>query len=277
MSAPTEHREPGIGNRESGPMIADELIIGSRAFRSRLMLGTGKYRDFEVMRDAIEASGTEIVTVAIRRIELGMPGHAGVIEAIDRDRIQLLPNTAGCRTVEEALRVARLARELSGTDWLKLEVIPDAKYLLPDPVGTLEAARILCAEGFVVLPYMPADPVLARQLIEAGCATVMPLASPIGSGRGILTRGSLDIIVEESTVPVVVDAGLGVPSEAAACMELGAHAVLVNTAIAEAESPVQMAAAFRKGVQAGREAWLAGRMPVRANASASSPVGGTIR
>jgi thiazole synthase len=238
------------------------------------MLGTGKYRDFGVMRDAIEASGTEIVTVAIRRIELGMPGHAGVIEAIDRDRIQLLPNTAGCKTVDEAVRVARLARELSGTDWLKLEVIPDAKYLLPDPVGTLEAARILCAEGFVVLPYMPADPVLARQLIEAGCATVMPLASPIGSGRGILTGASIDIIIEESSVPVVVDAGLGVPSEAAACLERGAHAVLVNTAIAEAASPVQMAAAFRKGVEAGREAWLAGRMPVRGSASASSPVAG---
>lgn len=264
-------------DRMSGAFVADELVIASRAFRSRLMLGTGKYKDFGVMREAIEASGTEIVTVAIRRIELGMPGHAGVIEAIDRDRIQLLPNTAGCKTVDEAVRVARLARELSGTDWLKLEVIPDAKYLLPDPVGTLEAARILCAEGFVVLPYMPADPVLARQLIEVGCATVMPLASPIGSGRGILTRGSLDIIIEESSVPVVVDAGLGVPSEAAACMEMGAHAVLVNTAIAEAQSPVQMAAAFRKGVEAGREAWLAGRMAVRTSASASSPVAGVVR
>jgi thiazole synthase len=260
----------------SGAFPADELVIGARAFTSRLMLGTGKYRDFEVMRDAIEASGTQIVTVAIRRIELGLPGHKGVIEAIDRDRIQLLPNTAGCKTVEEAVRVARLARELSGTDWLKLEVIPDAKYLLPDPVGTIEAARILCAEGFIVLPYMPADPVLARQLIAVGCATVMPLASPIGSGRGILTRGNLEIIIEESPRPVVVDAGLGVPSEAAACLEMGAHAVLVNTAIAEAQSPVQMAQAFRKGVEAGREAWLAGRMAIRAHASASSPVTGIV-
>lgn len=235
------------------------------------MLGTGKYSDFGVMKEAIEASGTEIVTVAIRRIELGMKKHAGVIEAIDRDRIQLLPNTAGCATVEEALRVARLARAMSETDWLKLEVIPDAKYLLPDPVATLEAAEILCKEGFIVLPYIPADPVLVRRLIEVGCATVMPLGSPIGSGQGILTRASIEIIIEESKVPVVVDAGIGVPSEAAQCMEMGAHAVLVNTAIAEAESPVQMAAAFRKGVEAGREAWMAGRMPVRQHASPSSP------
>ncbi|HEY2804953.1 MAG TPA: thiazole synthase [Gemmatimonadales bacterium] len=260
----------------SGAMVTDELVIASRAFRSRLMLGTGKYRDFGIMRDAIAASGTEIVTVAIRRVELGMPGHAGVIEAIDQSRIQLLPNTAGCKTVDEAVRVARLAREMSGTDWIKLEVIPDARYLLPDPVETLRAAEILCGEGFSVLPYMPADPVLARRLAQVGCATVMPLASPIGSGRGILTRAQLDIIIEEATVPVVVDAGLGVPSEAAACMEIGAQAVLVNTAIAEAESPVQMAAAFRKGVEAGREAWLAGRMPLRAHANPSSPTSGVV-
>ncbi len=262
--------------RMSGAMVADELVIASRAFRSRLMLGTGKYRDFGIMKDAIEASGTEIVTVAIRRVELGMPGHAGVLEQIDRDRIQLLPNTAGCRTVDEAVRVARLAREMSGTPWIKLEVIPDARYLLPDPVETLRAAEILCGKGFVVLPYMPPDPVLARRLTEAGCATVMPLASPIGSGRGILTRAQLDIIIEEAKVSVVVDAGLGVPSEAAACMEMGAHAVLVNTAIAEAESPVQMALAFRKGVEAGRDAWLAGRMPLRAHASPSSPTAGVV-
>lgn len=280
MSRPTEEREPGAGSRDSGrmsgAMVADELVIASRAFRSRLMLGTGKYRDFGIMRDAIEASGTEIVTVAIRRVELGMPGHAGVLEAIDLGRIQLLPNTAGCKTVDEALRVARLAREMSGTEWIKLEVIPDARYLLPDPVETLRAAEILCGEGFVVLPYMSPDPVLARRLAQVGCATVMPLASPIGSGRGILTKAQIDIIIEEANVPVVVDAGLGVPSEAAACMEMGAHAVLVNTAIAEAESPVQMAVAFRKGVEAGREAWLAGRMPVRSHAAASSPVTGVV-
>ena len=269
MSRPTD-------GRMSGAMVADELVIASRAFRSRLMLGTGKYRDFGIMKDAIEASGTEIVTVAIRRVELGMPGHAGVLEQIDRDRIQLLPNTAGCKTVDEAVRVARLAREMSGTAWIKLEVIPDARYLLPDPVETLKAAEILCGEGFVVLPYMPPDPVLARRLADVGCATVMPLASPIGSGRGILTRAQLDIIIEEAKVPVVVDAGLGVPSEAAACLEMGAHAVLVNTAIAEAESPVQMALAFRKGVEAGRDAWLAGRMPLRAHASPSSPTAGVV-
>ena len=260
-----------MGNGQS-----DDLVIAGKSFASRLMLGTGKYRDFEVMKDAILASGTQIVTVAIRRVELGMPGHQGVIEAIDLDKIQLLPNTAGCKTVEEAVRVARLARAMSGTDWLKLEVIPDARYLLPGPVETLKAAEILVGEGFVVLPYMPPDPVLARRLADAGCATVMPLASPIGSGRGILTKAQLDIIIEEAKVPVVVDAGLGVPSEAAASMEMGAHAVLVNTAIAEAQSPVQMAAAFRKGVEAGRDAWLAGRMGIRTQAAPSSPVTGVV-
>jgi thiazole synthase len=173
--------------------------------------------------------------------------------------------------------VARLARAMSGTDWIKLEVIPDAKYLLPDPVETLRAAEILVGEGFTVLPYIPADPVLARRLSEAGCATVMPLASPIGSGRGVLTRASLEIIFEEATVPVVVDAGLGVPSEAATVLELGADAVLVNTAIAEARDPVRMAAAFRLGIEAGRNAFLAGRMPVRAHASPSSPTVGVVR
>ena len=254
----------------------DDLVIAGKPFRSRLMLGTGKYRDFGVMKEALEASGTQIVTVAIRRIELGLPGHAGVIDMIDRDRFHLLPNTAGCKTVDEAVRVARLARAMSGSDWLKLEVIPDARYLLPDPVETLRAAEILCGEGFVVLPYMPADPVLARRLAEVGCATVMPLASPIGSGRGILTRASIDIIIEEATVPVVVDAGIGVPSEAAACLEFGADAVLVNTAIAEARDPAAMAAAFRKAVEAGREAFLAGRMPLRDRASASSPPKGAL-
>ena len=255
----------------------DRLVIAGRAFGSRLMVGTGKYRDFGVMREAIEASGAEIVTVAIRRVEIGAPGHVGILDAMDFSRYQLLPNTAGCRTADEAVRVARLARAMSGTDWVKLEVIPDAKYLLPDPVETLHAAVRLVADGFTVLPYMPADPVLARRLAEAGCATVMPLASPIGSGRGVLTRANLEIIVEEATVPVVVDAGLGVPSEAAAVMEMGADAVLVNTALAEARDPVRMAAAFAKAVQAGREAFLAGRMPVRAHASPSSPAAGVVR
>jgi len=255
---------------------SDPLVIAGRTFRSRLMLGTGKYADFGVMREALSASGTQIVTVSIRRVETGAPGHTGILDAIDLSAYQLLPNTAGCRTTDDAVRVARLARAMTGTDWVKLEVIPDAKYLLPDPVETLRAAEMLVGEGFVVLPYMPADPVLARRLAEVGCATVMPLASPIGSGRGVLTRASLEIIIEESPVPVVVDAGLGVPSEAAHVMEMGAHAVLVNTAIAEARDPVRMAAAFRGGVEAGRLARLAGRMPARAHASPSSPAAGVV-
>jgi thiazole synthase len=242
-----------------------------------MMVGTGKYTDHGVMRDAIAASGAEIVTVSIRRVEIGAPGHTGILDAFDWSRYQLLPNTAGCRTTDEAVRVARLARAMTGTDWVKLEVIPDARYLLPDPVETLLAAKQLVDDGFVVLPYMPADPVLARRLAEVGCVTVMPLASPIGSGRGILTRANIEIIIEEAKVPVVVDAGLGVPSEAAAVMEMGADAVLVNTALAEARDPVRMAAAFAQAVGAGREARLAGRMPVRAHASPSSPVAGVVR
>jgi thiazole synthase len=241
------------------------------------MVGTGKYKDFAVMRDAIAASGAEIVTVSIRRVEIGAPGHQGILDAFDFSAMQLLPNTAGCKTTDEAVRVAKLARVMTETNWIKLEVIPDAKYLLPDPVETLRAAEILVGEGFTVLPYMPADPVLARRLAEAGCATVMPLASPIGSGRGVLTKANIEIIIEEGTVPVVVDAGLGVPSEAASVMEIGADAVLVNTALAEARDPVRMAMAFRMAVEAGRHAYLAGRMPMRAHASPSSPVPGVVR
>ena len=255
----------------------DPLVIGGRTMASRLMVGTGKYTDFAVMRDAIAASGAEIVTVSIRRVEIGATGHTGILEAIDVSQYQLLPNTAGCRTAEEAVRVARLGRVMTESSWVKLEVIPDAKYLLPDAVETLRAAEILVGDGFTVLPYMPADPVLARRLADVGCATVMPLASPIGSGRGVLTRASLEIIIEEATVPVVVDAGLGVPSEAAQVMEMGASAVLVNTALAEASDPIRMAAAFRKAVEAGRDAFHAGRMPVRAHASPSSPTAGIVR
>lgn len=254
----------------------DTLTIAGATFTSRLMVGTGKYADFGVMRDAIAASGAQIVTVSIRRVELGATGHVGILEAIDLSAYHLLPNTAGCRTAEEAVRVAKLARVMTESSWVKLEVIPDAKYLLPDPVETLRAAEVLVGEGFTVLPYMPADPVLARRLAEAGCATVMPLASPIGSGRGVLTRASIEIIIEEATVPVVVDAGLGVPSEAAHVMELGADAVLVNTAIAEARDPVGMAEAFAKAVEAGRQARIAGRMAVRRHASPSSPTAGVV-
>lgn len=256
---------------------ADTLVIGGKSFTSRLMVGTGKYKDFGVMREAIAASGAEIVTVSIRRVEIGAPGHTGILGEFDFSRLQLLPNTAGCKTTDEAVRVAKLARAMTDTSWIKLEVIPDAKYLLPDPIETLRAAEILVGEGFTVLPYMPADPVLARRLAEVGCATVMPLASPIGSGRGVLTRANIEIIIEEGTVPVVVDAGLGVPSEAASVMELGADAVLVNTALAEARDPARMAMAFRQAVEAGRHAYLAGRMPVRAHASPSSPVAGVVR
>lgn len=255
----------------------DPLTIAGKRFSSRLMVGTGKYKDFGVMRDAIAASGAEIVTVSIRRVEIGAPGHVGILDAIDLGAYQLLPNTAGCRTADEAVRVAKLARALTDTDWVKLEVIPDARYLLPDASETLRAAEILVGEGFVVLPYIQADPVLARRLREIGCATVMPLASPIGSGRGIQTRANIEIIVEDATVPVVVDAGLGVPSDAASAMEMGADAVLVNTALAEARDPVRMAAAFAQGVAAGRSACLAGRMPMRTHASPSSPTAGVVR
>ncbi len=256
---------------------ADRLTIAGRTFTSRLMVGTGKYKDFSVMREAIAASGAEIVTVSVRRVEIGATGHVGILDAIDIACFQLLPNTAGCRTADEAIRVARLGRVMTETNWVKLEVIPDAKYLLPDSVETLRAAEILVKEGFIVLPYIPADPVLARRLTEVGCATVMPLASPIGSGRGVLTRANLEIIFEEGTVPVVVDAGLGVPSEAAQVMELGADAVLVNTALAEARDPVRMASAFAMAVRAGHEAYCAGRMPVRSQASPSSPTLGVVR
>jgi thiazole synthase len=258
----------------------DDLVIAGQRFTSRLMVGTGKYKNFDIMRDTLAASGAQIVTVSIRRVEIGAPGHNGILDAIDLSTYHLLPNTAGCRTADEAVRVAKLARAMTESSWVKLEVIPDAKYLLPDASETLKAAEILVGEGFTVLPYIPPDPVLARRLAEVGCATVMPLASPIGSGRGILTRARIEIIIEEasdSLVPVVVDAGLGVPSEAAACLEMGADAVLVNTALAEARDPVRMAGAFRMAVEAGRHAYLAGRMSVRTHASPSSPTSGVVR
>jgi len=250
----------------------DPLIIAGKEFRSRLIVGTGKYRTMDDMRDAIDASGAEMVTVAIRRLPLDRPDEENLMDHLDWDRYTILPNTAGCRTAEEALFTARLARELTGSNWLKLEVIPDPKYLLPDPVATLEAAQQLIAEGFVVLPYIHADPVLAQRLEEAGCATVMPLGSPIGSGRGIFTLEEIQIIVENAHVPVVVDAGLGAPSEAALALEIGASAVLVNTAIAQATDPVGMAHAFKLGVEAGRGAYLAGRIPRKDSAQPSSPV-----
>ncbi|MDR3707981.1 MAG: thiazole synthase [Capsulimonadaceae bacterium] len=254
----------------------DFFEIGGKRFTSRLMLGTGKYRNGEEMNAALEASGTQIVTVALRRIDLDAPKRS-ILDEIDWSRYQILPNTAGAKTADEAIRTARLARAMGLSDWIKVEVIPDPKYLLPDPVGTFEACEVLVKEGFVVLPYINADPVLALRLQELGTATVMPLASPIGSGQGMKTMDSIRIIVEQARVPVVVDAGLGVPSEAALSMELGASACLINTAIARSDNPALMASAMRLGVKAGRTAYLAGRMPVLPFASASSPVTGVVR
>ena len=257
--------------------MEDYLEIAGKRFRSRLMVGTGKYRTTEEMLGAFEAAGAEIVTVAIRRLNLDNTNEKTLLDFIDWSKYTILPNTAGCRTVEEALFTARLARELTGSDWVKLEVIPDPRYLLPDPVETLAAARTLISEGFTVLPYIHADPVLARRLEEVGCATVMPLGSPIGSGRGVFTLEEIQIIVENAGVPVVVDAGLGAPSDAALALEIGADAVLVNTAIAQAQDAVAMAEAFRKGVEAGRQAYLAGRIPRKELAQASSPTEGVAR
>ena len=222
----------------------DVLEIAGKQFHSRLFLGSGKFRTADEMRDAYAASDTQIVTVAIRRLDLEDPSKKTLLDEIDWSRYTVLPNTAGCYNVEDALRTARLGRELTGSNWVKLEVIGDPKYLWPDPIGTLKAARKLVDEGFVVLPYTTDDPILAKKLEEAGCATVMPMGSPIGSGQGIPYFGRIKVIIEQASVPVVVDAGLGVPSDAAIAMELGADACLVNTAIAEAANPAMMAEAF---------------------------------
>ncbi len=251
--------------------MSDDLIIGGKHFKSRLILGTGRYRTMEDMVAAVEASGTEMITVAIRRLDLDDPTSKTILDYLDWDRYQILPNTAGCATVEEALFVARLGREVGKTDFVKLEVIPDPKYLFPDGAATLEAAKLLVEDGFTVLPYIHADPTLAKRLEEVGCATVMPLGSAIGSGQGIHTLEEVKIIIEQANVPVIVDAGLAVPSDAAKALELGADAVLVNTAIAQAENPAMMGEAFKHGVEAGRKAYLSGRIPVREGAIASSP------
>jgi thiazole synthase len=264
--------------------IADDrpLTIAGRTFNSRLMTGTGKYPSMESMQESVAASGCEIITVAVRRVQTKAPGHEGLAEAIDWSKIWMLPNTAGCKTAEEAIRVARLGREMAkllgqeDNNFIKLEVIPDAKYLLPDPIGTLAAAEQLVKEGFAVLPYINADPLLAKRLEEVGCATVMPLGSPIGSGQGINNAANIAIIIEEAKVPVVVDAGIGTPSEAALAMEMGADALLVNSAIALAQNPVAMGRAMGLAAIAGRLAYLAGRIPVKQYATASSPLTGTI-
>ncbi len=273
-------RAPEITARTAGHgghQMSDQLTIGGKTFNSRLMTGTGKHRSPEDLVASVEASGTEIITVAIRRLNLDDPNEKTILDYLDWDKYQILPNTAGSTTADEAVFTAQLAREVTGSDWIKIEVIPDPKYLLPDPIGTLEAARQLVDDGFIVLPYIHADPVLARHLEEVGCATVMPLGSPIGSGRGIFTLEEIQIIIENSNVPVVVDAGLGAPSEAALAMEIGADAVLVNTAIAQAADPAGMAEAFRLGVEAGRRAFVSGRIPRKELAVASSPVEGVAR
>ncbi len=253
------------------------LRIGNTTFRSRLLVGTGKYLSAGEMRAALEASGAEIVTVALRRLDLDTPGARTILDEIDWTRYTIMPNTAGARTAEQAIRTAHLARAMGLGDLIKVEVIPDPKYLLPDPIGTLEACRTLVGEGFTVMPYIHADPVLAARLQEIGTASVMPLASPIGSGQGLVTRAAIEIIIEQATVPVVVDAGIGAPSDASLAMELGADACLVNTAIALAGNPGLMADAMRQGVEAGRAAFLAGRIARKAYASASSPLEGIVR
>ena len=258
------------------------LIIAGKTFSSRLMTGTGKYRSITEMQQSIIASGCEIVTVAVRRVQTRAAGHEGLAEAIDWTKIWMLPNTAGCQTADEAIRVARLGREMAkllgqeDNNFVKLEVIPDGKYLLPDPIGTLQAAEQLVKEGFAVLPYINADPLLAKRLEEVGCVTVMPLGSPIGSGQGIRNLANIQIIIENSKVPVVVDAGIGTPSEAAQAMELGADALLINTAIACAQDAPMMAQAMGLAAVAGRLAYMAGRIPVKAVATASSPTTGVV-
>lgn len=251
----------------------EKLVIAGREFGSRLFLGTGKFSSNEVMAESIGSSGTEMVTMAMKRIDLADKGD-DMLAHIVRPGIQLLPNTSGTRNADEAVFAAKMAREAFGTNWLKLEIHPDPRYLLPDPVETLRATELLVKEGFVVLPYCQADPVLCKRLAEAGAATVMPLAAPIGTNMGLRTRDFLGIIIEEASVPVVIDAGIGAPSDAAAAMEMGADAVLVNTAISVAGDPVAMAKAFKKAVEAGREAYEAGlgRQSADMTADASSPL-----
>lgn len=256
-------------------MNNDTLTIAGRSFESRLFVGTGKFSSNATLRQVIDETGTEMVTVALRRVDIANPAD-DMLKVVDRDRVQLLPNTSGARDAEEAVRVARLARAASGVEWVKLEITPDPYYLLPDPIETLKAAEVLVKEGFIVLPYINADPILARHLEEAGCATVMPLGSPIGSNQGIRTRANIEIIIEQANVPVVVDAGIGLPSHAAEAMEMGADAVLVNTALAVARDPVRIARAFRLGVEAGRLAFMAGPGAPREKAEASSPLTGFL-
>ncbi|WP_146908482.1 thiazole synthase [Arenimonas daejeonensis] len=263
-------------NRAEAPSPADTLVIAGKTYRSRLLTGTGKFTDLEQTRLATEAAGAEIVTVAIRRSNIGQnPGEPNLLDVLPPDRYTLLPNTAGCYTADDAVRTCRLARELlDGHKLVKLEVLGDAKTLYPDVVQTLKAAEILVADGFDVMVYTSDDPIIAKRLEEIGCVAVMPLAAPIGSGLGVQNRWSILEIVDNAKVPVLVDAGVGTASDAAIAMELGCDGVLMNTAIAGARDPILMASAMRKAVEAGREAFLAGRIPKKRHANASSPLDG---
>src|SRR5881394_4605922 len=256
--------------------MPDNLVIAGRAFQSRLIVGTGKYRSFQEMARAHAASGAEMITVAVRRVNLTDKSKESLLDYIDREKMFILPNTAACYTAEEAIRTARLAREVGISNWIKLEVIGDERTLFPDNEGLLEATRVLVREGFVVLPYTSDDPVTCRKLEDAGAAAVMPLGAPIGSGLGIQNPNNIRIIREFARVPVIVDAGVGTASDAALAMELGADGVLMNTAIAGAQDPVAMAEAMKLAVRAGRLAYLAGRIPKKSYASASSPVTGMV-
>ncbi|RKZ95918.1 MAG: thiazole synthase [Gammaproteobacteria bacterium] len=259
-------------------MQDDQLIIADKAYNSRLLVGTGKYKDLDETREAIEASGAEIVTVAIRRTNIGQnPDEPNLLDVISPDKYTILPNTAGCYTAKDAVRTCQLARELlNGHDLVKLEVLGDQKTLYPNMVDTIEAAEILIKDGFKVMVYTSDDPIIAKRLEEMGCVAVMPLAGLIGSGLGICNPHNIRLIKENATVPILVDAGVGTASDAAIAMEIGCDAVLMNTAIAGAKKPVLMASAMKKAIEAGREAYLAGRMPKKAYASASSPIDGTF-
>jgi thiazole synthase len=256
--------------------MTDELVIAGRKYRSRLLIGTGKYATFEQMREALDKSGAEIVTVAVRRINISDRSKESLLDYIDTSKYALLPNTAGCYSAEDAIRTARLGREAGLSDMVKLEVIGDEKTLFPDNEGLLQAAKVLIKEGFVVLPYTNDDPITCKKLEEIGCAAVMPLAAPIGSGLGIRNPYNIRIIVEQAKVPVIVDAGVGTASDAAIAMELGVDGVLMNTGVAGAKNPVLMAEAMRLAVDAGRKAFLAGRIPRKLYATASSPLEGII-
>jgi thiazole synthase len=262
---------------KGGFMGNDFLCIADKKFKSRLIIGSGKFPSDEMLLDCIKESEAEIITVAVRRVDLKNPENSDILKVLDPSKIFIIPNTSGARNSKEAIRTAFLAREMGLSSWIKLEVVPDPRYLLPDPVETLKAAEILVKEGFTVLPYINADPVLAKKLEDIGCATVMPLGAPIGTNKGLTTIEQIKIIVEQSNVPVIVDAGIGKPSDACRAMELGVDACMINTAISTSDNPAKMARAFKDAIQAGRMAYLAGLAPVREFARASSPLEGILR